>query len=236
MGNRRRRDAGRPGVHDQVLRQAIESRRGWLFKHTGDGVCAAFVSPRCAVDVAEGLTEAAEATRNPAMLCYALLAVGYAFRDTDPARALAAMRRGLAIAQETGNRNVESHLAAVLCRVEAKYGEPLAALGYFGLAIHNHHESGNTTMISTPLAILAAFFDRLERFEAAATIAGFAFGPVTATSFPELTSAIAHLRDVLGNDTYVSLSNAGANLTATAMANYAFDQIDRFRTELEQAR
>ncbi|OBA82480.1 hypothetical protein A9W99_01940 [Mycobacterium sp. 1164966.3] len=27
--------------HDQTLRQAIESREGCLFKHTGDGVCAA---------------------------------------------------------------------------------------------------------------------------------------------------------------------------------------------------
>ena len=33
---------------------ARRSRRtaAWLFKHTGDGVCAAFASPRCAVDAA----------------------------------------------------------------------------------------------------------------------------------------------------------------------------------------
>jgi len=30
--------------HDEVLRKAIEAHRGWLFKHTGDGVCAAFAS------------------------------------------------------------------------------------------------------------------------------------------------------------------------------------------------
>ena len=29
-------------VHDEVLRVAVEAHRGWLFKHTGDGVCAAF--------------------------------------------------------------------------------------------------------------------------------------------------------------------------------------------------
>ncbi len=39
-------------AHDRVLRQAIESHGGWLFKHTGDGVCAAFASPRSAVDAA----------------------------------------------------------------------------------------------------------------------------------------------------------------------------------------
>jgi hypothetical protein len=39
-------------AHDTVLREAIEGHAGWLFKHTGDGVCAAFTSPRSAVDAA----------------------------------------------------------------------------------------------------------------------------------------------------------------------------------------
>ena len=39
-------------AHDEVLREAIEAHGGWLFKHTGDGVCAAFASPRSAVDAA----------------------------------------------------------------------------------------------------------------------------------------------------------------------------------------
>jgi predicted ATPase len=39
-------------AHDGVLAEAIESRGGWMFKHTGDGVCAAFSSPRAAVDAA----------------------------------------------------------------------------------------------------------------------------------------------------------------------------------------
>ena len=30
--------------HDEVLRSAVEGRGGWLFKHTGDGGCAAFGS------------------------------------------------------------------------------------------------------------------------------------------------------------------------------------------------
>lgn len=36
-------------THDELLRDAVESRGGWLFKHTGDGVCAAFESARSAV-------------------------------------------------------------------------------------------------------------------------------------------------------------------------------------------
>src|ERR1700747_3829459 len=39
-------------AHDEVLRKAIEPHGGWLFKHTGDGVCAAFASPMSAVNAA----------------------------------------------------------------------------------------------------------------------------------------------------------------------------------------
>ena len=33
-------------AHDGVLRDAIQAHDGWLFKHTGDGVCAVFGSPQ----------------------------------------------------------------------------------------------------------------------------------------------------------------------------------------------
>ena len=57
-----------------------------------------------AMAAANGLIEAAEATRNPYAISFALLAYGTAFRDADPDRALEAMRRGLVIAQDSGNR------------------------------------------------------------------------------------------------------------------------------------
>ena len=52
MGGRRRCDAGGAAAHDEVLRAAIEAHDGFLFSHTGDGVVAAFASPRSAVDAA----------------------------------------------------------------------------------------------------------------------------------------------------------------------------------------
>jgi class 3 adenylate cyclase len=38
--------------HDQALQTAIESHDGVLFSHTGDGVVAAFASPRSALEAA----------------------------------------------------------------------------------------------------------------------------------------------------------------------------------------
>jgi predicted ATPase len=182
---------------------------------------------------AVGLIDAAEATRNPYALSCALLGYGFAFGDTDPAAALQALRRGLVIAQDSGNRTMGSHLAGVLCRVESNYGDPLAALDYFRMAIGNHYESGNITMISTPLAALVGLFDRLDRHESAATMAGFAFRPITAATFPELSATITHLRGVLGDNAYESIARQGANMTTAAMVAYVYDQIDQARTELE---
>ena len=178
---------------------------------------------------ANGLIDAAEATHNPFVLSFALFACGLAFRGADPAAALEAMRRGLVIAQNSGNRYDESHLAAALCGLEAEHGDALTALGYFELAIRNHHDSGNITMIRTPLAVLAAFLDRLGRYEAAATIAGFAFSPLTAS---QLSTVIAHLRDVLGEATYESLARQGQTMSTAEMVANAYDQIDQARTEL----
>src|SRR3984885_12444771 len=47
-------------AHDEVLRGAIEGHGGWLCKHAGDGVCAAFASPRAAVDAAVAAQRALE--------------------------------------------------------------------------------------------------------------------------------------------------------------------------------
>jgi hypothetical protein len=75
--------------------------------------------------------------------------------------------------------------------------------------------------------------DGLGRYEPAATIAGFAFSPLTATSFPEFSTAIAHLRDVLGDQMYESLAGNGEAMTTSAIVTYAYDQIDQARIELK---
>ena len=98
--------------------------------------------------------------------------------------------------------------------------------------IRNCHDSGDTTAIRMPLAVLAALFDRLGRYEPAATIAGFALSPLSASAFPEITTAIAHLREVLGEATYESLARKGETMTTAAMVTYAYDQIDQARAEL----
>jgi hypothetical protein len=183
---------------------------------------------------ATGLIDAAEASGNPWVLAYTLFVCGgFALRDTDPGRALEALRRSLGIAQDSGNRLWETQVVFLLSGLEAVYGDPLTALDYVTVAIRNHHESGNIGMLRNPLAVLAAFLDRLGRYEPAATIAGFALSPFTASTVPQLSTAVTHLRDVLGDQTYESLARKGETMTTTAVVTYAYDQIDQARTELE---
>ena len=137
------------------------------------------------------------------------------------------------IAQDSGNRADASLLAAGLAHLEAEHGDTLAALDYLTLAIRNYHNAGDATTIRRALAVLAVLFDRLGRHEPAATIAGFAHSPIAAAAAPEITTAIAHLREVLGEATYESLARKGETMTTAAMATYAYDQIDQARTELE---
>ncbi|HEX3285922.1 MAG TPA: adenylate/guanylate cyclase domain-containing protein, partial [Mycobacterium sp.] len=190
-------------------------------------------SPDEAMAEATGLLDAAEATHNPYAFAFAHLAYGFAFREADPDRARDVLRRGLVIAEDSGNRLNETYLAQVLAQLEAVNGGPLAALDYTALAIRNHHDSGNTIQVRACLAVLARLFDHLRRYEAAATIAGFAFNPITAAWYGEITTVIAHLRDVHGDQTYEALAHIGEAMTTTEIAAYAYDQIDQARAELD---
>ena len=202
--------------------------RAWLVAALATAGCGGE-----AMDSADGLIAAAEATGNPMFLAFALGAYGLAFRDADPAAALNAYRRGLVIAQDSGNRASASVLANGLARLEAEHGPTESAFDHLTLAIRNFHNAGDTTTIRIPLAILAVLFDRLGRYESAATVAGFALSPFSAAALPDITTAITHLRDVLGEATYESLARNGETMTTAAMATYAYDQIDQARTELE---
>ncbi len=185
-----------------------------------------------AMAAATGLIDAAEATHNPCLLSMALYACGNAFRDADPVASLDALRRGLVIAQDSGNRK-SSHSWRSVCVASRPY-----TATRWPRSTTSRWRSATTTTRATPpgcaapLAILAAVLDRLGRYEPAATIAGFAVSPLTAAVLAELDTAIAHLRDVLGDQTYESLARKGETMTTAAMATYAYDQIDQARAEL----
>jgi hypothetical protein len=178
------------------------------------------------------LRRAADTTDNPAVLGYALLARGLAYRYVDGTAAYEAHRRGLTIAQDSGNELIESHLAGTLGQLAAVYGEPTDAFDYLTVAIHHFYDAGSLSHLRVPLAILADVFDRLGHHEPAATISAFATTPMTRASVPEINTIVGRLREVLGEQVYESLVRTGETMTSAEMATYALEQIDLARARL----
>jgi hypothetical protein len=59
-----------------------------------------------------------------------------------------------------------------------------------------------------------------------------AAGPLAAAAIPEINTATAQLREVLGDQIYESLARKGESMTTAAMAAYAYDHIDQARALL----
>ena len=185
-----------------------------------------------ALAVSDELFARTDTLVNPTLISAVLLAYGYTHRNTEPAAAYEAFRRGLGIAQANGDRQMESVLAMNLASLSALHAEPADALEFSALAIRTYYDSGSLSFVSGALGILAALLDRLGDYEPAAVISAFADTPIARATYPEIVTAIAHLHEVLGDESYEAFARRGANMSNAAKAAYALDQIDRARTAL----
>ena len=230
--------SGQPERWAELCRAQLARRRdthvlirAWLV------VALSFAGPgREAMDSADGLIEAAEATGNPPVLEVALWAYGLAFRDADPVGALNAPGRGLVIAKDSSNRTHASALAKVLARLEGEHGGTASAFDHLTLAIRNYHNAGDTTTIRAPLAVLAALFDRLGRYEPAATSPGSRSFPSPQRGSPKSAPRSPTFALPSARQTYESLARKGETTTTAAMASYAYGQIDQARTNSTPSR
>jgi hypothetical protein len=195
------------------------------FYFLGDGDEAMAASP--------GLLAAADAARSPHTACFALLAHCLAYYEVDPAAAYNAVRRSLAIAQKSGNRQMESASASTVLLVATTYRDPIECFETLTVLIGRYYDVGNMALLLNPLAILVSLLDRLGHHEQAAIISGFAASLFSLASYPQLNTAIAHLRDVLGDQAYESLARTGGAMTTADMVAYAYDQIDQATAELK---
>ncbi|MFZ1176222.1 MAG: adenylate/guanylate cyclase domain-containing protein, partial [Mycobacterium sp.] len=180
----------------------------------------------------EGLLTAADTTDNPSTACFALVAYGIGYHDADPVAARDALGRALTVAQESGNRQMESAAAVTMCIFAATEPDPIDTFQNLTKAIRHYYDAGNVANLPNPLAILAAILDRLGHHKQAATISGFASTTWTRASYPQINTTIAHLRDVLGDQTCESLARKGEAMTTAAMVTYAYDQIEQARAQL----
>ena len=94
-----------------------------------------------AMDSADGLIEAAEATGNPSVLALALGAYGFAFRDADPVGALNALRPGSGDrSRQRQPRQRVSPGGRFWHDLRPNTATPLSAFDHLTLAIRNYHD------------------------------------------------------------------------------------------------
>ena len=186
-----------------------------------------------AMAAANGLIDAAEATHNPYALSLALLAYGSAFLDADPDRAREAMRRGVVIAHDSGNRTNETYLAVQSGRTRSRTrrsagrarsrlaGDPQLPR----LRQHHHHPypSGGPRGPARPAR---TSMNRRPPSPVSPSIPSPQWR--LPSSIPRShTSAMSS-----ATQTYESLARKGETMTTAALATYAYDQIDQARAEL----
>ena len=152
---------------------------------------------------------------------------GIARRDADPVAATKSNVAASPSLKTAATGRSSTYIAVSLARLSAIHGDdPAEALDFLTLAIRNHHDSGSFSLLhprwrsSAPSSTGSAprtrrYHQRIRRHS-----------PHRTCSIPRSPTAIAHLREVLGDDDYESLARTGRNMTNAAMVTYAFEQID----------
>jgi len=182
-----------------------------------------------ALALTEQSVDAARDLGNPYWISYALWIAGMAFSRADARRALAAWDEGVAFVREHRVQFFEGFLARDAARLHTTDGEPEAALVLFGEAIEAFHRAGNVPQLVITLASVPALFERLDHFDAAATLLGaMSQQPSSSHHVPELADVKARVGSRLGARA-AELEATGSTFDLNAAAAYARQQIDAAR-------
>ena len=82
-------------------------------------------------------------------------------RIDDAAVAYDALRRGLSIAIDSGNRMTEAYLLVNLSSMVGTHGDAKDALDFLASAIENFSDAGTYSHMVSPLGVLASALDRI---------------------------------------------------------------------------
>jgi predicted ATPase len=183
--------------------------------------------------IADETLAAARANGNPMLIAYALAGYGRSFEETDPDRALDAYREGLEYCQQHRNQQFGAVIAQQAAGLEAVHGQLEHGLTMFDSTIDSFHQAGDVANVAATLASLATFFDRYEQPEIAATIYGSTTAHTSTAMVVDLPATIDHLRTVLSESRFDECVAAGAAMELAQAVQYAHQQIQHTRRQLD---
>ncbi len=179
-----------------------------------------------AMAIAEETLAAAREYNSPFWIGWALGGYGRAFAQSDPLKALGALREGLDYAEEYRLGFWQANMAQDAARLEATHGDLDDALKLFSKGIDSFHRAGNIVFLAATLASLAVFFDRVGHLDVAATIYGSSTRQASIGLVPRLDEVVEHLRSGLGEEAFEACVATGRGQDFSEAVRYAHEQID----------
>jgi predicted ATPase len=179
-----------------------------------------------AMKIADEVVAAVETTGIPCTICIAYWAKGETYGATNPAVALQAYERAVAIARQSGNRLWEQVIAPKIAALQAQSGDPIDALRSFRQMLISWRQSNDLMLASHGLGSLIVLFGRLGRVEAAATLHGALTKNFEPDSFiAGFSDAIGRIRIKLGDANFGAANSRGNAMTLHEATDYVLDQI-----------
>ena len=157
----------------------------------------------------------------PAML----MGRGRTFAESDPARALADLRTGLALAREQRLPFWETRIAREAAGLEALHGDVGQALELFDVTLDSLRQAGDRATLAITLANLAVLLARLGRHQGSAVLYGAAATYPSIVMVISLPAVVERLRGVLGGPAFDAAVAAGAAMDMTETIEYVREQI-----------
>jgi predicted ATPase len=219
----------------ELLHQSAERSRA-----ANDDLCLVFALGTCGLalaydgrpeparHMADSGLEVAAARGNRTMRAWANYYAGEVRLETHPDEASALFRKSLA--EEISNRLLVGAAGLSAVSLEARHGDPRAALARFPELIEHWQRSGAWNEMWVTLRILIETLDRLGQSEPAAVLYGAisASGsapPIVGQDASRLSVALEHLREGLGPDALRHHEEQGAELGDNGAVTFALAAI-----------
>jgi hypothetical protein len=186
--------------------------------------------------IAADVVAAAEATGIPWAIIAGMHGFGRSFADVDPAAALTAYRRGMALARETSNRWWYAISGSEMCALEVRAGDRLKALESFADMVALIWEAADTGTLYRVFGWLVTVFEQLDELETATVVYGSARDWVDLAAHDiDVGPSVARARRELGEARFAELTSRGAALGAGEAVAYVHAEIERARARLVRA-
>jgi hypothetical protein len=173
---------------------------------------------------------------NPSCLIYSLYGFALAYWESDPAAAESALKEAVQIANDGNVGFMPTRISALVSQLEARSGNPPAALRALKQALETAHITDDQSGIAVCLARGAAVMAALGEHETAAVFLAAVTnksrsrrGVVSPNEIPNYSQFVTTLQSQLGDDRHTAAIARGAAMTYEQATVFAMNAIEHLQ-------